>query len=1059
MKNDFDLASLFQRNPRLTALTIGLVAVAGLAALTGLPRQEDPSLSRRMGTITAYYPGASALRVESQVTEKLEDELQDLHEIDHLESTSRAGISVVRVDLKDRYTDADVDEIWSKVRDRVGDAHARMPAEVPLPTVEDQTSKAVTVMASLRWRGQGEPQLDLLSRLADDLEQRLANLPGTKETEIFGEADPEIRVTLDADRIAALGLSPGAVATAIRDADTRLPSGRLRHERNDLLLEVAGTLDSVERVGAIPIVQGADGRIVRVADVARIAKTVADPPATLALISGERGVVVAATMEDGDRVDRWARMARAEIDDFEGGLPARIDLELIFDQSTYTEARLSTFALNLLLGGALVILILFVTMGARSAFCVGLTLPITVALVLTELMVMGVPLHQMSIIGLIIALGLLIDNAIVVVDDYRAELRAGRAPREAVSHAIRRLFVPLLASTTTTVLSFLPIALMPGGGGEFVGPIAISVALAVSSSFVVAMTLIPAVTSWVIREDRADADPRWWRSGFSNERLTEAYRRSLRFALARPWAGIGLALVLPAIGFYVVTTLPEQFFPPNDRNQFQIQISLPAQASVTQTRALVDRARALVNAHDEVVDSHWFIGESAPRVYYNMIAIREGVAGYAGGVVTTQSAAKTEALLPGLQRELMAALPEATVLALPFEQGPPFTAPIEVRVSGPELEVLDELGEELRRLMAATSGVTYSEAELGAAQPKLLLRADEDEARMAGLSLGAVAREIGAQLDGAALATITEATEEIPVRVRAPDDVRSDLGRIADQRIVGAARPTSPDDVAGVPLSAIGALDLTPEVSSIPRRDGRRVNTARAYLEPYTLIAVALADFERRLADSGFELPPGYELELGGESEQRGEAVGNLMLFAVPLLLMMAGTIILSFNSFRFAGIIGIVAIASCGLAFVGVWAFGYPMGFLAVVGTMGLVGLAINGGIIVLSALRDDEAAMAGELEPSIEVVVGATRHIVSTTLTTIGGFLPLIIWGGRFWPPMATAIAGGVGGAALLSLYLVPTCFVWLRLRARRRALARDTASKRDLEHAVVPAAARAA
>ncbi len=1060
MKNEFDLASLFQRNPRLTALTIGLVAVAGLAALTGLPRQEDPSLSRRMGTITATYPGASALRVESQVTEKIEDELQDLHEIDHVESTSRTGIAVVRVDLKDRYTDADVDEIWSKVRDRVADAHARMPAEVPLPTVEDRTSKAVTVMASLRWRGEGEPQLDLLSRIADDLEQRLANLPGTKETEIFGEADPEIRVTLDADRIAALGLAPGTVASAIREADTRLPSGRLRHERNDLLLEVAGTLDSIERVGEIPVVQGADGRIVRVADVARVEKTVADPPATLALISGERGVVVTATMEDGDRVDRWAAVARAEIDDFAAGLPQRIQLDLIFDQSTYTEARLSTFAVNLLLGGALVILILFVTMGARSAFCVGLTLPITVALVLTELMVMGVPLHQMSIIGLIIALGLLIDNAIVVVDDYRAELRAGRSPRDAVSHAIRRLFVPLLASTTTTVLSFLPIALMPGGGGEFVGPIAISVALAVSSSFVVAMTLIPAVTSWVVRQDAGDDDARWWQSGFSDERLTRVYRRSLGFALARPWAGIGLALVLPAIGFYAVTTLPEQFFPPNDRNQFQLQLSLPAQASVTQTQALVERARALVNAHPEVVESHWFIGESAPRVYYNMFALREGVAGYAGGIVTTRSATETEALLPGLQRELMAALPEATVLALPFEQGPPFTAPIEVRVSGPELEVLDELGEELRRLMAETDGVTYSEAELGTAQPKLLLRADEDEARVAGLTLGAVAREMGAQLDGAALATITEATEEIPVRVRAPDAVRSDLGRIADQRVVGTRpRAVTAEGVPGVPLSSLGRLDLMPEVSVIPRRDGRRVNTARAYLEPYTLIAVSLADFERRLAASGFELPPGYEIELGGESEQRGEAVGNLMLFAVPLLLTMAGTIILSFNSFRFAGIIGVVAIASCGLAFLGVWAFGYPMGFLAVVGTMGLVGLAINGGIIVLSALRDDEAAMAGDLDASVDVVVGATRHIVSTTLTTIGGFLPLILWGGRFWPPMATAIAGGVGGAALLSLYLVPTFFVLLRARARRRALAASDAAGCDLEHAVIPAEARAA
>jgi len=1060
MKHDTDLANLFQRNPRLTALALGLVAVAGLAALQGLPRQEDPSLSRRMATITARVPGASALRVESQVTEKIEEELQELHEIDHIESTSRTGIAVVQVDLKDRYTDADVDEIWSKVRDRVGVAHARMPAGVPLPEVEDRTSKAVTVMVSLRWRGEGEPQIDLLGRIADDLEQRLANLSGTKETEIFGEADPEIRVTLDADRMSALGLAPGAVAAAIRDADTRLPSGRLRHDRNDLLIEVAGTLDSVERVGAIPILQGANGQSVRVADVARIEKTVADPPATLALIAGERSVVVTATMEDGDRVDRWAARARHEIDDFERGLPARIRLDLVFDQSTYTDARLSTFAVNLLLGGALVILILFVTMGAKSAFCVGLTLPITVSLVLAELLWMGVPLHQMSIIGLIIALGLLIDNAIVVVDDYRGELREGHAPQAAVARAIRRLFVPLLASTITTVLSFLPIALMPGGGGEFVGPIAISVALAVSSSFLVAMTLIPAVASWVITEDDQENTHRWWRSGFRHDGLAERYRRSLQFALRRPWAGVGLSLILPALGFWAVTTLPEQFFPPNDRNQFQLQLTLPSHASVGETEILVHRARALVNAHDEVVESHWFIGEGAPRVYYNMMGGQEGVASYAGGLVNTRSAAETEALLPVLQAELMDALPETIVLALPFEQGPPFSAPIEVRVSGPELEVLGRLGEELRTIMAATEAVTYSEAVLGTAQPKLLLDADEDEARLAGLTLGAIAREIGGHLDGTALATITEATEEIPVRVRADDAVRGDLARIADQRVVGTtAMGASDGDVSGVPISALGTLELVPEVAVIPRRDGRRMNTAKAYLEPYTLIAESLADFERRLDASDFSLPPGYTLELGGESEQRGEAVGNLMLFAVPLLLVMAGTIILSFNSFRFAAIIGLVAIASCGLAFLGVWAFGYPMGFLAVVGTMGLVGLAINGGIIVLSALREDEAAMDGELDATVEVVVGATRHILSTTLTTIGGFLPLILFGGRFWPPMATAIAGGVGGAALLSLYLVPTCFVFLRLRSQRRATAASQTLFEPPAHASPPAGARAA
>ena len=267
---------------------------------------------------------------------------------------------------------------------------------------------------------------------------------------------------------------------------------------------------------------------------------------------------------------------------------------------------------------------------------------------------------------------------------------------------------------------------------------------------------------------------------------------------------------------------------------------------------------------------------------------------------------------------------------------------------------------------------------------------------------------------------------------------------LASDYVTRGTRDNDGGAIGGVPLSAVARIELVPELAGVPRRNGERVNTVQAFVMPFTIISTALEDFERRLEQSDFSLPPGYRLELGGESAESQEAVGKLMAFAVPLFVLMAGTIILTFNSFRMAGIIGIVAFLSIGLAFVGVWSFGHPMGFNAILGTMGLVGLAINGAIVVLTALRTSASCAEADPDAVRDTVVGATRHIVSTTLTTIGGFVPLIAFGGRFWGPLATGIAGGVGGSAILALYLVPSLYVtFVRRQLRQAATGRAQAT----------------
>ena len=1031
------MTDLFYRQKRLLLLVLGVLIVAGLGSLETLERQEDPALSRRYADIRTFYPGATADRVETQITEKIESRLQELHEIDKLESISRTGISSIRVVLEDQYDDEVVDEIWSRVRDKLADVEPELPASATPPEFEDRTSTAVTLLVGFTWQGEGEPQMTLLGRLAEELENRLRVLPGTKETRLYGKASEEIRITVDPLRLASASVDATQLARLVATADTRRPAGRVLQDDSSMPLEVAGQLTDVERIRRIPIRSDAVGRVLRVGDLAEVAKTQVDPPATLAMLDGERGVALSATMLAGSgRVDLWASRARRVVDEFASEVPSDIGYRILFDQSAYTEARLGGLVGNLFLGAAIVIAVLLFMMGFRSALVVTAILPLTLLMVLSELKFMGIALHQISVTGLIIALGLLIDNAIVVVDEYTLRLRRGSTPGEAVREVVKDLFVPLGASSLTTTLAFLPIALQPGASGEFVGTIGIGVSLAVLSSFALSMTLIIAFAGHFIRRAPDEGSASHLANGYSNPRWRESFRRSVEATLRRPALGIGVGLALPIAGFLVVGSLPLQFFPANDRDQFQVQVDLPAHYPVEATQRVLERVRQLVEAHDDVLESHWFAGEAAPRVFYNMFGSYD-IPSFGAGYVVTRSPEATERVLPRIQEELRREIPEAFALALPFEQGPPFDAPIEIRIVGPEIERLREIGDEVRMILSQTEGVTYTRAKLLGGRPKLVLSASEDAAQLAGLRLGDIADQLNASLDGIVAGRIIDGTQDIPIRVRVAGDDRSSLTRIESSRLIASGAARSPRSaVDGIPLASVGSVGLEPELAAITRRNGSRVNTVQAFLVPYQLIQESLDDFEVRLAAAELSLPPGYRLEFGGDAEQRSESMQELVAFALPLLLVMAATIVLTFNSFRQAGIIFAVAFLSVGLAMLSLWLFGHPMGFVAIVGTMGLVGLAINDAIVVLNHLLLDPRSRTGQPQATAEVVLDATRHILATTMTTIGGFLPLIVFGGRFWPPMATAIAGGVVGASILALYFVPSLFVLTR---RQRVPAR--------------------
>lgn len=1014
--------TLYYRHPRLLILSLALIIAAGLGSFLTMPRKEDPTLTQRFGLVLTRFDGAGAAEVESQVTEPLEQLLREVDGVIAVHSLSRYGISVIEIELAESVVD--VDPLWSQVRDKLSEASERFPPGVSNARLDLIATDvdAWSMVVALVWERDGEPPLGIMSRLSHELSTRLRNLAGTRHTSRFGALQEEVRIEIPAERLAALGLSPSQLAAAVAAADARLPAGRIVGAAGDVRVDVRGEFESLDQIRQVALKAGAQGEIVRVEHVGAVVKAWQDPPGEVAFVGGSRAVTVSARAAEDTRLETWAAGVRRVLSEFETELPPGIRARILFDQSRYVEDRLRGLVWNLALGAVLVVLLTGLIMGLRSAVMVGIALPLTCLAVFAGLNLLGIPLHQMSVTGLVIALGLLIDNAIITVHDLRSRLRA-HAPTEALAMSVSHLVVPLGASTLTTALAFAPLFLMPGPAGEFVGSIGVSVVLALFSSLVISLTVVATLTAWF--PGHADGSTRSWQTlvdnGLSSPRWTQAYGRILDTLLARPLTALAIALFLPALGFGLAVSLPEEFFPAADRSEFQIQLKLGPNASIDQTAEVAHEVWRTLTEIPGVEESFWFVGGTAPKFYYNMIGGQDGDSGFAQGVVrmTGENLASGETVAE-IQRLLQLRFPSAQVLALQFGQGPPVNAPIELHVLGPDLERIREIGDQIQGFLARHPAVVTTRSTLGTTRPFLRFEPDLDALRSAGFEPVSISRSLSGLLDGALGGNLIEGSERLPVRIRVSPEQSTELQSVRDFSLA----PPDGATEGWIPVSALGTLAVSAEDSAIRHRNGQRANSVQAFLNPGILPSIVLAETLAQAEPILSALPPGYTVEVGGDSGERDEAVSRLLGPAAVLLVLMVATLVLAFNSFRLAGIIALVAAGAVGLGLTSLWLFGLPFGFMAIVGIMGLIGVAVNDAIVILSGIR--EAGCGGDHRRVREVVVKSTRHVLSATLTTVAGFMPLLLDGGRFWPPLATAIAGGLVGATLLSLVFVPSA--WL-------------------------------
>ncbi len=1006
-------------NTRFVALFVILIVVSGLSALKTLPRVEDPRTSNRSALILTPFPGASAERVEALVTEPIEKRLREIPEIGTLESRSKSGLSIITVKFIDEVTDDNAPQLWALVRDKLGDLHQYLPSGVGAPKLDDQRWYPFTRILALRWNSDKPVDMSVLGRYAEELESKFSSVRGTDFVKIFGAVDEEILIEVDGAQAALLGVGIHAISQAVLDADAKVSAGELHNRYHRVDVEVEGALDTLDRVRNIPLVTSSNGAIAKISDLASVKRHWVEPSKQLAIIHGERALVVGARILPNQRSGAWGEKIDDAIETFKKNIPTNISIEVIFDQERYTLDRLSQLVKSIGIGFVLIILVLLLTLGWRSALVVGISLPLNVLFTLACMRVVDLPIHQMSVTGLVVALGIMVDNAIIMTDTVNRNRKLGLSPVKAVATAVRHFWLPLLGSTFTTILAFSPLILMSGSVSEFIGGVSVTVIASLIGSYIISQVVVTVFASNLFVLNNKST---WFQHGVNFPWLTRLFAKSIRWSIDNPRRILVFVCMVPLIGFVTGKQVQKQFFPSADRDMLNLEVYLPMSFSIDKTLALTEEVTKEVEVIDGVKNIHWFIGSSSPSFYYNVISKVEGAQYYAQALLTADSYQVANKIIEPLQRKLDDQFPGAQVLLRRLAQGPAINAPLEVRIEGPEIHVLKKLGNEVQRRLLETPGVVHVRKTLSEFVPKLWFALNEEMTHLSGLSLTKVAKQLQDSVDGVVQGSVLEETKRIPIRVMASDLKRGDVQALSSWPIIAGQGEWAE---FGIPLSAYGRPDLRPVPSVIPRRNGVRVNTIETYIRDNVLPEAVLNKFKQQLKNDPLDVPPGYRITFGGESEKRSESVNKILALMGPIFVLLLVSMVMAFNSFRLSFIVVLVAIQSIGLGMLALFLSGYPFGLMAIIGLMGLIGLAINAAIVILAELQSDPEAVRGDKDSTVKTVLKTGRHILSTAVTTTMGFVPLILGGGGFWPPFAVVVVGGTVLCTLLSFYFVPVMF----------------------------------
>ncbi|RAR98955.1 efflux RND transporter permease subunit [Cupriavidus alkaliphilus] len=1011
----FNLSALAVRERAVTLFLICLISVAGLIAFFKLGRAEDPAFTVKVMTIVTAWPGATAQEMQDQVAEKIEKRMQELRWYDRTETYTRPGLAFTTLTLLDSTPPADVQQEFYQARKKAGDEVANLPPGVIGPLLNDEYADVTFALFALK--AQGEPQRALV-RDAETLRQRLLRVPGVKKVNLIGEQPERIYVEFSHERLATLGVSPQDVFTALNSQNALTPAGSVETKGPQVLIRVDGAFDKLQKIRDTPVVS--QGRTLKLSDLATVRRGYEDPATFMVRNGGQPALLLGIVMREGwNGLDLGQALDR-EVSAINADMPLGMSLTKVTDQAVNISAAVDEFMLKFFAALLVVMLVSFVSMGWRAGLVVAAAVPLTLAVVFVVMAATGKNFDRITLGSLILALGLLVDDAIIAIEMMVVKMEEGYSRVAASAYAWSHTAAPMLSGTLVTAVGFMPNGFARSTAGEYTSNMFWIVGIALIASWVVAVVFTPYLGVKMLPDFR---QVEGGHEAIYDTPRYNRFRRLLARVIARKWLVAGSVVGLFALAILGMAVVKKQFFPISDRPEVLVEVQMPYGTSINQTSAATAKVEAWLAKQKEAGIVTSYIGQGAPRFYLAMGPELPDPS-FAKIVIRTDGQQERDALKLRLRQAIADGLaPEARVRVTQLVFGPYSPFPVAYRVTGPDPQTLRQIAAEVRHVMDASPMMRTVNTDWGARVPTLHFTLQQDRLQAVGLTSSAVAQQLQFLLDGIPVTAVREDIRTVQVTARSAGEARLDPARIGDFTLAGA-------NGQRIPLSQVGQIEVRMEEPIIRRRDRMPTITVRGDIADGLQPPDVSTAIGKQLQPVIEKLPGGYRIEQAGSIEESGKAT-QAMLPLFPIML--AVTLLILILQVRSIPAMVMVFLTSP-LGLIGVvptlLLFGQPFGINALVGLIALSGILMRNTLILIGQIQHNKNEGLDPFSAVVEATVQRARPVILTALAAILAFIPLTH--SVFWGALAYTLIGGTFAGTILTLVFLPAMYaIWFRIR----------------------------
>ncbi|MGV6876586.1 efflux RND transporter permease subunit [Pseudochelatococcus sp. B33] len=1005
-RGGFNLSEWSLKHRSLVIYFMIVAVAAGILSFQRLGRNEDPTFVIKTMVVSAAWPGATIEDTLLQITERLERTLQETPRLDNLRSFTRAGVTTIFVDLEGATPAAEVPDIWYHVRKSIGDMAHTLPRGVLGPFFNDEFGDTFGIIYGFTADGFTHREL---RDYVEATRSRLLNVPDVSKIEVIGAQDEVIFLEFSMTELARLGIDRQAVLSALQAQNAVLPAGIIETGDERISLRVSGAFESEQDILAVNLVVGS--RIIRLSDVATVRRGFVDPPSPMFRVNGEPAIGLGIAMrEGGDILAMGAEITRVMQQEIIPELPVGIEAKLVADQAVTVDGAIAEFMESLWQAVAIILAISFLSLGVRPGLVIALAIPLTLAIVFAVMLIVGIDMQRISLGALIIALALLVDDAMTTTDAMITRLGKGDSKEVAATFAFRTYAFAMLAGTLVTMAGFVPVGFAASSAGEYTFSLFAVVSIALVVSWFVAVIFTPLIGIALIKAPKQGSEPA------GPGAMEKGYKAFLALALKARYVTIAVTLGGFVLALLAMPLIPRQFFPSSDRPELLVTMRMPQSTSIHGTENMVKRFEELIEGDEDIDRWSTYVGQGAIR-FYLPLDVQLPNTFMAEAVVVAKDVAARERLRTKLNALFEDHFPQVVARISPLELGPPVGWPVQYRVTGPDIAEVREIALRLSRIVSAYPGVEKVNFDWIEPAREIRLRIDQDQARLLGLSSQAVSAILNTVITGSTVSQVRDDIYLVNVVARAVDEERVTPETLRSLQVAVPGGRT-------VPLSQFATFEYDQHFPLVWRRDRVPTLTVQADVVLGELPETAVNALADDIAELSATLPTGYVIEVGGTVEESAASQASVVA-VVPMMLLIMFTVLM-FQLQSFQRLFIVLAVAPLGL--IGVVAAllvsGQPLGFVAILGILALLGMIIKNAVILIGQIEAERKTGKTVREAVIEASSLRFRPILLTAVSTVLGMIPIAPT--VFWGPMAFAIMGGLFVASLLTLIFLPALYV---------------------------------